>query len=766
MQRALEGDALLTDQSGGSPSGATRRPRAHDLPAPDLEGSIERITFSSEDGSFTVARLKTHATRQTVTVVGLMPGIVVGSRIKLWGEWQAHARFGRQFVVHAHQEELPTTVDGIRRYLSSGLVKGIGPVTARRIVDHFGEATLETLDRNPERLSQVPNVGTVRTKRIAEAWQEQKRVRDLMLFLQSHHIPSGLAARIYRHYGDAATRILRENPYRLANDIHGIGFLTADRVARSLGVAADSPHRSEAGLEFTLTQLAGRGHVYAPREELLGEAAQLLAVDEAELESAVDRLASCSRIVLDRSTADSGDVRTGSQAVYLPGLHRAEVTAARRLRLILDHPSSRLQAFRDVDWDKSLEWLDAMLPYSMAENQRQAVVTALSRKICVLTGGPGTGKTTALRAVLSLLQSKGLTAALAAPTGRAAKRMEEATGVAAKTIHRLLEVKPAEGFSFGRNEDNPLEADLVIIDEASMIDCPLMAALSRAIHPESHLLLVGDADQLPSVGPGNVLRDLIASNSIPVVRLRHIFRQAGRSLIVTNAHRINQGQMPIFSRGDGDFFLFHTENQEEAAERIIDVVATRIPRRFGYDALDGVQVLSPMHRGAAGVRELNARLQQRLNPRHRDKPEIKSGDRVYRRGDKVMQVRNNYSRGVFNGDLGRIAKVDGEERKLLVRFEATDSTYDFDELDELVLAYACTIHKSQGAEYPAVVLALLPSHYVMLQRNLLYTGVTRARELCVVVGSRRAIGRAVTNDRVAARHTLLAGRLAAGRAAQ
>jgi len=720
-----------------------------------IEGIVERITYHNDENGYTVARLNPGGTGKLVTVVGHMHSLNVGAGVKLWGRWTTHAQYGRQFTVDEYREKLPATLEGIRKYLGSGLIKGIGPVTAKRIVDHFGLETLEIIEDEPRRLVEVPNVGEVRAGIIAQAWEAQKQIKAIMLFLQSHDITTGLAVKIYKRYGEQSIGIVRQDPYRLAREVYGVGFLTADRIARSLGIAPDSPARIEAGILYTLDRLAGEGHVFAPRRALADETVRLLEVDPAAVGPAVDRLAAAEALVIE--TLEPGEASL--QAVYLTPFHRAEAAIAHRLRRMMEEPASRLGAFRTITWDTAFQWLDRRLPDPLAERQREAVVTALTRKVSVLTGGPGTGKTTTVRAVLALLETRGGSTALPAPTGRAAKRLEETTGVAAKTIHRLLEFKPSQGFHFERNTDNPVDADLVVIDEVSMVDCLLMNALTRALDPMSHLLLVGDADQLPSVGAGNVLRDLIASGVVPTVTLDQIFRQARQSLIVVNAHRINNGDMPILARGQGDFFLFRVEDQEAAAERVVDVVANRIPSRFGFDPVDEIQVLSPMHRGAAGVTALNARLREALNPPSPDKPEARIGDRSFRLGDKVMQIRNNYTKDVYNGDLGRIVELDSEDHMMTVAFDERRVAYEFNELDELMHAFACSTHKSQGAEYPAVVMALLPAHFMMLQRNLLYTGVTRARRLCVIVGSPRAIGMAVGNDRVAARHTYLAGRL-------
>ena len=743
-----------------------------------LEGTLELITYHNEETGYTVAKLTPRGRDYRVTVVGRMVGVNIGSSVKLWGRWSTHAQYGRQFAVDDYAEVLPATVEGIRKYLGSGLIKGVGPVTADRIVGYFGVRALEVIDTQPELLLDVPGVGAVRAGQITEAWAEQQQIKEIMLFLQAHDVSTSMAVRIYKRYGGEAIAIVREDPYRLAREVFGIGFKTADRIARSAGLPADSPKRIEAGVLYTLNEMADDGHVFARREELVREATRRLSLPPPEevaiapeaVLAAVKALAADGDLrveteVATPSAAAAPGAETGpgadadSDAIYLPPMYYAELGVANRLRRQLDEEDTRLPQFRAFDWDAALDWVDRRLPHPLAEQQRAAVRLALTEKVAVLTGGPGTGKTTTVRAILMLLRAKGASVRLAAPTGRAAKRLAETSGADAKTIHRLLEFKPSAGSRFQRNEDNPLDADLTVVDEASMIDLLLMNDLTKAIEPASHLLLVGDVDQLPSVGPGTVLRDLIASGSVPTVALDQIFRQDASSYIVVNAHRVNRGEMPVFEDDSADFFLFPADDPQTAADWVVDVVARRIPRRFGFDPLDDVQVLSPMHRGPAGVAALNDRLQETLNPPSPGRAELRFGGRTFRVGDKVMQIRNNYDKDVFNGDLGRIVDMDDDSREVTVVFDAESIAYEFGELDELVHAFACSTHKSQGAEYPAVVMALLPSHYMMLQRNLLYTGVTRARQLCVLVGSRRAIGMAVRNDKVAARNSGLPARL-------
>jgi len=770
-------------------------------PVAFLEGTLERVTFHNEENGYTVARLAPRGRDYVVTIIGTMHAVNVGASLKLRGRWVTHSQYGKQFEVEHYSEELPATVEGIRRYLGSGLIKGVGPVTAERIVDYFGAETLDVIDHAAERLHEVPGVGAVRAEKIARAWEEQRQIKEIMIFLQSHGVSTSMAVRIYKTYGDEAIATVRDDPYRLAREVFGIGFRTADQIAQKMGLAADSPQRIEAGVLFALGNMADDGHVYSPRDVLAAEAVRLLEVAADAVEPAIDRLVATHALRIEvvaaddkqagtaghvgpaghvgsgektgrRVPADSGDdagarldadprdpADASNQAVYLPPFLYAEIGVANRLRRVRDEPATRLGVFQRLDWDTALDWVDRRLPHPLAARQREAVRAALTRKVSVLTGGPGTGKTTTVRAILELLAAKGKSVRLAAPTGRAAKRLAETTGLEAKTIHRLLEFSPAEGRMFKRGEDNPIDADLVVVDELSMVDLLLMNHLTKAVDPTSHLLLVGDVDQLPSVGAGNVLADLIASDALPTVALDEIFRQSAQSHIIVNAHRINRGEMPVLERDSHDFFLFPVEDAEAAAGWVVDVVTRRVPDRFGLDPVRDIQVLSPMHRGAAGVAALNERLQAALNPPEEGKPEVRFGGRVFRLGDKVMQIRNNYDKDVFNGDVGRIARIDAEEKTVEIAFEGIPVEYEFAELDELVHAFACSTHKSQGSEYPAVVLVLLPAHYMMLQRNLLYTGVTRARQLCVIVGSRRAIAMAVKNDRVAARYSGLARRL-------
>jgi exodeoxyribonuclease V alpha subunit len=730
-----------------------------------LIGTVERITYYNEENGYTVAQVTPEGRAYTVTVVGSLLDVSPGESLRLHGGWASHARYGRQFQVERYETVLPATAAGIEKYLGSGLIKGIGPVTARRIVRHFKLDTLRVIEEEPQRLREVLGIGKKRAILIEEAWEEQKAIKEVMIFLQGHNVSTSHAVKIYKTYGDASIDVVRSDPYRLARDIHGIGFLTADKIARELGLAHDSPQRVQAGISYALSQMADDGHVYAPQGELIHESARILDVPPELIAGGIEALAAGQELRVEPLVYESpGPGSPGAQiqeerAVYLPPFYYGEVGVANHLKALLDEPKSRLAFFRDADLERALDHLAGQGGPVLNDGQREAVRTGLTQKVSVLTGGPGTGKTTAVRTIIRLLESKRTSYALAAPTGRAAKRLAEAAGHEAKTIHRLLEFRPQQGMQFQRNEENPLEADMIIVDEASMLDLLLTNHLLKAVHPESHLLLVGDVDQLPSVGAGNVLRDIIESGVAAVVRLSEIFRQAAGSYIVVNAHRIDQGKVPLFPREATDFFLFPAEDAEQAADLVVDLVQNRIPRRFGYDPMEDVQVLSPLHRGAAGVGELNRRLQAALNPPTSTKPEYRRGAQLYRLGDRVMQIRNNYDKEVFNGDMGRISALDPVDQVLAARIDGREVAYEFSELDELVHAYAVSVHKSQGSEYRAVVVPVLTQHYVMLQRNLLYTAVTRAKELVVLVGTRRAIAMAVRNNKIMDRHTALDARL-------
>jgi exodeoxyribonuclease V alpha subunit len=733
----------------------------------ELSGSVERVTFYNPETGYSVLRLRPERNLRLpgqnrdglVTVVGNLPELSPGENLRLKGHWLSHPKHGQQFQVEYCEQTLPATVAGIRRYLGSGLIKGIGPKLADRIVDFFGAKTLEVIENQPERLKEVADIGPHRAALIAAAWDEQRQVKEIMLFLHAHNISTNLAVKIYKQYGDQALAIVQSDPYRLARDIFGIGFKTADRIAQSLGLPQDHPSRIEAGLVYSLNEASEQGNVYAPADALTEQAASLLGVEAEMIPPALARLESQQRIHRDAVPVDQGQPSKtgavsesaapyGGSAVYLTPLFYSEVGAAEKLASLAAAFPSRLS-----DIPPALLALEA----SLSGEQQQAIRTALGNPVSVLTGGPGTGKTTCIRALIRVLEESHKRYALASPTGRAAKRLSEATGRPASTLHRLLGFSPGEGFK--HNAENPLAIDFLVVDETSMLELTLFYNLLKALQPGMHLLLVGDVDQLPSVGPGDVLRDVIRSGVTPVTRLSTIFRQAAGSQIIENAHRINRGEMPEFSKDSQDFYLFPAESADQAAEWVEDVVCRRIPERFGLDPSQDVQVLAPMYRGPAGVTALNERLQAVLNPASPLKAEKKLFGQTFRLGDKVMQVQNNYDKDVYNGDIGIVTGFDPTNHTLTVRFDEQQALYDWSEADQLVLAYAVSVHKAQGSEFPAVVIPLVTAHYLMLQRNLLYTAVTRAKKLCVLVGSRRAIHIAVSNNRVAQRHTALDWRL-------
>ena len=735
-------------------------------PLQALRGIIERITFYNEENGYTVARFVPEGKTIPVTIVGSLMGVSVGESLALEGIWSTHREYGPQFEIKRFTIQLPATVVGLKKYLGSGLIKGVGPVTAERIVNHFGLTTLDIIEKEIERLREVEGVGAKRIEMIQRGWTEQKQIKEVMLFLQSHGVSTTLAVKIYKAYGDGALNVVRNDPYRLARDIWGIGFITADKIARAIGIKADDPARIEAGARYVLSNFSDDGHVFARRDDLVRESAQTLGAVANLVEEAIARLQKAEEVVVEPPPnpplSVTGEGKGGGDdAVYLAPFYYAEIGVANRIKQIAASSNSRLAEFRTTDWNVAFEWIASKSKIALTAKQQDAVRAALTNKISILTGGPGTGKTTSVRALIQLLKAKRKSFKLAAPTGRAAKRLSEATGETAQTLHRLLEFKPFQGNKFARDRENPLDADLIIVDELSMIDLLLMNALLKAVDITSHLLLIGDPDQLPSVGAGNVLKDLIASRFIPVVALDVIFRQAEESHIIVNAHRINQGQMPLFEKTARDFFLFTETEPEQAATRVVELVKQRIPHKFGLDAVDDIQVLAPMHRGTVGVSELNRALQDALNPAEEHKREWRHGSRVFRIGDKVLQTRNNYDKQVFNGDLGRVVEIDAEEQRVVVNFDGARVEYEFGEVDELVHAFAMSVHKSQGSEYRAVVIPLLTQHFMMLQRNLLYTAVTRAKELVVLVGTPKAIAIAVKNNKIAQRNSRLGKRLTA-----
>ena len=706
-------------------------------PATLLRCVVERITYQNPENGYSVLKVKVKGYNVLVTLVGNLLEVPVGSVLLCRGEWKVDKRYGSQFVAATWEETMPATVYGIEKYLGSGLVKGIGPRFARAIVQRFGTETIDIIETEIERLYEVPNIGRKRVAKIRESWEKQKDIKNVMLFLQGYGVSTAYAAKIYREYGKESIDKVRENPYRLADDIWGIGFKTADGIAAKMGYEKEDPRRCRSGILYTLGQLSDEGHVYAGEEQLVKTAGQLLEAGETAIRDTLAGMLQAEDLILDKD------------AIYLPPFYHAECGTSRRLR---DLAESTGRSLFDGLFDPSSLTAETGIEYD--EVQLAAIRQAVTSKVMVLTGGPGTGKTTTTQGIIAALKKAGLRVLLAAPTGRAAKRMSEATGMEAKTIHRLLEYNPQDGYK--RNDENPLEGDALIVDECSMIDILLMNNLLKAVPVGMRLVFVGDIDQLPSVGAGNVLRDIIDSQRIPVVRLVRIFRQAQKSRIVMNAHTINQGRFPDTSNGrDTDFFFMREDDPERAAETIVRLVKERLPRAY-RESPDRIQVLTPMQRGVVGAANLNLLLQQALNP---SGPSLNRGGYTYRQGDRVMQQRNNYDKDVFNGDLGYIREVDTEERTLKVDFDGKWVEYDVTELDELTLAYATTIHKAQGSEYPIVVMPVLMTHFVMLQRNLIYTGITRAKKICVLLGAAKALAYAVRNVSVLKRNTSLRERL-------
>lgn len=720
----------------------------------DLQGQIERITYTNEENGFTIAKVNVYGHRDLVTVVGNLLAPRPGEVIKMRGEWANHPKYGKQFKVTHYKSLVPASVYGIEKYLGSGLIKGIGPIIAKRIVNEFGEQTLDVIENDIEKLAQVEGIGKKRIQMIKKAWAEQKEIREVMLFLQTHGVSSGYAIKIFKHYGNKSVQILKDNPYRLATDIFGIGFLTADRIAEKLGFPKDSELRAEAGILYILHQLADDGHIYYPYEKLIEKCQEILQIDQEVIIGAFSTITADKRVVIENLNEGIGEFKENNKAVYLTKFHFAETSIATRLKTLIHAPKS----IRQIDSDKAIQWVQSQLAITLAERQVEAVKCAVKDKVMIITGGPGTGKTTIINAIIKIFAKLGVNIMLAAPTGRAAKRMSDATGHEAKTIHRMLEYSIQKG-GFKKNEQNPLPCDLLIIDEASMIDTILMHHLLKATPSASTFIMVGDVNQLPSVGAGNVLKDIIASGIVPVMELNEIFRQAKESLIIVNAHKINNGSLPSFKPSEqelNDFYFIEQEAPEEVLKIILELAKERIPNRFGLDAIDDIQVLTPMHRGIIGAENLNVELQKALNPAEDG---VTRGGRNFRINDKVMQIKNNYEKGIFNGDMGRIAKIDPEVQEVTITFDGMDVVYDYTDMDEIVLAYAVSVHKSQGSEYPAVVIPILTQHYVLLQRNLIYTGVTRGRKLVVMVGTRKALAIGVKNKKTHNRYTYLKRRL-------
>ena len=734
---------------------------------------VERITYQNPQNGYSVIKCRAKGFQELVTVVGEMPDVHVGSVLSLGGFWKVDAKYGRQFTVQTFEETLPATVYGMEKYLGSGLIKGIGPKYAQKIVRQFGKDTLDVIEERPEELLKVPGIGSVRVERIKKSWQEQKEIRNIMVFLQGHDVSTSHATKIFKTYGNESIQIVQENPYRLADDIWGIGFRTADTIAEKMGFDHEKYVRLRSGILYTLNKLSEEGHCYAERDQLIQKGTELLSVEEGLLQMTLDEMirqkdvitealpvqgrGSPAETLPETPSPDPGltalsmtdPEQTAGRAIYLPPFFFSETGTARRLRALMDGPGGAA-----MDTAGLAERISRRTGMVYDEIQMQAILQAVRSKILILTGGPGTGKTTTTLGIITAFRETGARILLAAPTGRAAKRLSESTGMEAKTIHRLLETKPPEGYQ--RNEENPLQGDVLIVDECSMIDIMLMYNLLKAVPDSMRLILVGDVDQLPSVGPGNVLRDMIESGCFPVIRLTRIFRQARESRIILNAHRINAGKMPDLSNGRyTDFFFMQQEDPEAALATIVDLVRSKLSSYYKVPSIE-IQVLTPMQRGVIGAANLNQALQEAVNPGGSG---LKRSGYLYRTGDKVMQIRNNYDKEVFNGDIGFIQSIDMEEKTLTVSFDGRSVDYDATELDELVLAYATTIHKAQGAEFPIVVMPVMMNHFVMLQRNLIYTGVTRAKRILVLVGTRKALAYAVQHMTVDQRNTMLRERL-------
>ncbi len=714
-----------------------------------VSGLVERVTFHSPETGFCVLRVKVRGRRDLITLVGSAPSVQPGEYIHASGRWDNHREHGLQFRSDLLTITPPTTTEGIERYLGSGMIKGIGPVYAKKLVRAFGDAVFEVIEQDPGKLKEVDGIGPVRAKRIAAGWADQKAIREIMLFLQSHGVAASRALRIYKTYGIKAISLMMENPYCLARDIKGIGFKTADGIALRLGIEKASIIRARAGISYTLIEAMNDGHCALPEENLLTLAEKLLEIPKSSLADALAMELQEGNVV--------ADAISGKSCIFLPYLWHAEKTISERLTAL----SSTGHSWPAIDPQKAIPWVEKKLGLELAGSQKKAVAVALRTKLLVITGGPGVGKTTIVNAILKILMAKGAKVALAAPTGRAAKRLSESTSLPAKTIHRLLEFDPISG-GFKRSTEFPIECDLLVVDETSMVDVPLMASLMRAVPDSAALIIVGDVDQLPSVGPGQVLTDVIESEKIPVTRLTEIFRQAASSRIITNAHRVNKGIMPVLSRpqyGETDFYFIETDEPADAMSKIVELVKTRIARRFGLDPVHDIQVLCPMQRGDVGARSLNIELQKVLNPGYDAQPAVERFGYTYRVGDKVMQTENDYDKEIFNGDIGFIDSIDIDANEIVIRFDERAIAYDFGELDEVVLCYATTIHKSQGSEYPAVVIPIMTQHYVMLERNLLYTGITRGERLVVLVGQKKALAMAVQGRKTRYRWTKLKERL-------
>ena len=708
----------------------------------EIAGLVERVTYFNEESGFAVLRVKVRGHRELVTVLGSVPSISAGEWLTGRGWWVRDKEHGLQFKAQILKATPPTTSEGVERYLGGGFVKGVGPVLAKKLVGHFGAEVLKVIADNPAGLESVDGIGPKRRERIANAWQEGMQIREIMLFLHSHGVSTGRAVRIFKTYGNLAIQTVQENPYTLAKEIHGIGFATADQIAQSVGIPKDSGNRARAGIDHVLLGATSEGHCALPLEKLKAAAVKLLEVPSEVIERALSQMLTGGFLVLEEID--------GEPLVFLPHLRKAEDGIAAKIRRL----AAASPAYPAIDFEKAVHWCEARTGKTLAPSQREALKTVLTSRSAIITGGPGVGKTTLVNSILQILRAKKVKCLLCAPTGRAAKRLTETTGLEAKTIHRLLEVDPATG-RFSRNEDNPLECDLLIVDETSMVDVLLMHALLRALARNSALILVGDVDQLPSVGPGNALRDLIESGLVPVVRLTEVFRQAAASKIITSAHLIRQGRMPELRTAEpgSDFHFVERDTPEDIAATLVKLVQDRIPKGHGLDPIKDIQVLYPMNRGSIGVRELNTVLQRALNPPRQAEPAAERFGWRFQIRDKVIQTENNYKKEVFNGDIGAIEKIDPVEQEVFIRYDDRLVAYDYGELDEVSLAYAITIHKSQGSEFPAVVIPVAMQHFMLLERNLIYTGITRARKFLVVIGQKKALGLAVRNDQSRKRYS-------------
>ncbi len=717
----------------------------------EIQGQLEKITYVNEENGYTIAKIKVKGHRELVTIAGNLFSVNPGEVLKLKGIWYNHPKYGEQIKVTSYESVIPATAKGIERYLGSGLIKGIGPVMAKRIVAQFGVETLDVIENSIPRLKEVDGIGDKRIRMIQNAWAEQKEIKEVMLFLQGYGVSSSYATKIFKQYGQKSIRVVKENPYQLATDIFGIGFITADKIAQNIGIAKDSQIRAEAGILYVLKQLSNDGHVYYPYELLIEECKKVLNLERDVIVKAFGKIASEKKIVIEDINAE--EIKE-NKAVYLTEFYISEVGISNSLKKLLNVKKT----LRSFDIEKALEWVQKELGIILAENQIKAVKESINQKVMVITGGPGTGKTTIINSIIRIYRKLGRRVLLAAPTGRAAKRMAEATGHEAKTIHRLLEFSFQEG-GFKRNERNPLEADLLVIEETSMVDTSLMHHLLKAVPVTTTLILVGDVDQLPSVGPGNVLKDIIESGVIPTVKLNEIFRQSRESLIIINAHKVNNGEMPILTYNKArlqDFYFFQIEEPEKILEKIISLCKEKIPEKFKFDPIKDIQVLTAMHKGIIGTSNLNMELQNVLNP---STDELSRGSKVFKPGDKVMQIINNYNKDVYNGDIGVITRINKEDHEIKVDYEGKVVSYDYSDLDEFVLAYSVSVHKSQGSEYPVVVMPIHTQHYMLLQRNLLYTAITRGKRLVVIIGTKKAMAIAIRNNKTQKRYTYLKNRL-------